>query len=190
RGHPRSLTAEQAGKQAAAGSAAARRRSRGKLRVLEDCSRDLLRQPAGQSIVADCRAGAGQADLSEVRAVCVAADQVYELLVEKPLGGGAGGLAEPACDGGGRQLDERPAADQLGNQLEVLLDFGVAFRVADDRSDAGASQVGDDLGESERPADIRRLEQQVVGIPAETEAMQVVGAEAVELLERQLPARK
>ncbi len=120
----------------------------------------------------------------------VADDHVCEPGVQQVVRTPAGARPESAFQRRGGQLDQRTCVDEVGHQFRVFLHLGVAFRVGDDGCDTGAQESRDDVREGGRPAGVGGLEEQARRVATEAEAVEIVGTEPVELLERELAAGK
>jgi hypothetical protein len=90
----------------------------------------------------------------------VARDQVRQPPVDQGPGAACGPLPEAPVDRRSRQLHQRPTRDQRIQQPRPLLNVGIPFRVGEDDAEALQPQLEEPLGDVERPAPVRRLDEQ------------------------------
>ena len=120
----------------------------------------------------------------------VARDHVCEAALDEPHPRRARPRSEAAVERRGGDLDRDTGTDERAQPLRVPLHVGVALGMRQDDTKATQLEAEHEIGEGDRPAEIRELEQQERGIAAEAEPAQRLVAEAGREREVDLPARE
>jgi hypothetical protein len=120
--------------------------------------------------------------------VRVARHQMGEPRVEQLPRGAARPTAEPAVERGGGELHDHTAVDERAKPLRLVLHVGVPLRVCEHDAEPAQLEIEHEVGELERPPEVRELEQEERRIAAEAEAPQLVVVELGRVAEIELAA--